>query len=263
MRGFGVGFGILGAVAVLVLSFAASSVSAQTATTAQPGKPLALLAGLRPPQETKHHGTKQVAHAKAAHEKTAGRTRRSRVAAHARHASARKLAARDHAHRDRALTASAFAEEPPPQAASNPQSASTPNWPAANAASANESTPPPAEPAAAPVSTNATASAASAGVSPDPDASQVQTVKITAANPAGLPDTADGTSAAITTNDNAAAAPAAAASQTVLAAPMHRDTSDVGSASWIAQVLAALGGAIAAGAVAWFLIGSGPVRTYG
>jgi|SRR5271169_706068 len=40
-------------------------------------------------------------------------------------------------------------------------------------------------------------------------------------------------------------------------------TITIGSASWITQVLAALGGAIAAGAVAWFLIGAGPVRTYG
>jgi hypothetical protein len=42
-----------------------------------------------------------------------------------------------------------------------------------------------------------------------------------------------------------------------------QDVSAVGSASWIAQVLAALGGAIAAGTVAWFLIGAGPARTYG
>jgi hypothetical protein len=41
-----------------------------------------------------------------------------------------------------------------------------------------------------------------------------------------------------------------------------QNLSAVGSASWIAQVLAALGGAIAAGVVAWFLIGAGPVRTY-
>lgn len=37
----------------------------------------------------------------------------------------------------------------------------------------------------------------------------------------------------------------------------------VGSASWIAQMLAALGGAIAAGAVAWFLIRPAPRRNYG
>lgn len=38
---------------------------------------------------------------------------------------------------------------------------------------------------------------------------------------------------------------------------------DVGSTSWILQVLAALGGAVTAGSVAWFLIGSTPQRTYG
>jgi hypothetical protein len=39
--------------------------------------------------------------------------------------------------------------------------------------------------------------------------------------------------------------------------------SPVGSASWIAQMFAALGGAIAAGAVAWFLIRPAPERNYG
>lgn len=39
--------------------------------------------------------------------------------------------------------------------------------------------------------------------------------------------------------------------------------SAVGSASWIAQLLAALGGAIAAGAVAWFLIRPAPERKFG
>ncbi len=67
-------------------------------------------------------------------------------------------------------------------------------------------------------------------------------------------------------NDPAAVAPAST-TQTALAAPVQaqegQNAATVGSASWIAQVLAALGGAIAAGAVAWFLIGSGPVRTYG
>jgi hypothetical protein len=38
---------------------------------------------------------------------------------------------------------------------------------------------------------------------------------------------------------------------------------DIGSASWIAQVLAALGGAFAAGSAAWFLMGSAPQRMYG
>ncbi len=39
--------------------------------------------------------------------------------------------------------------------------------------------------------------------------------------------------------------------------------SPVGSTAWIAQVLAAIGGAAAAASVAWFLIGSVPQRTYG
>ncbi len=36
----------------------------------------------------------------------------------------------------------------------------------------------------------------------------------------------------------------------------------IGSTAWIAQGLASLAGAIAAGVLAWFLIGDGPVRTY-
>jgi hypothetical protein len=61
-------------------------------------------------------------------------------------------------------------------------------------------------------------------------------------------------------SDNAQAEPAV---QAMVAAPAQHDASPVGSASWIAQVLAALGGAIAAGSVAWFLIGSTPQRMYG
>jgi hypothetical protein len=45
--------------------------------------------------------------------------------------------------------------------------------------------------------------------------------------------------------------------------PDSQDRSSVGSTSWVMQVLAALGGAVAAGSVAWFLIGSAPQRTYG
>jgi hypothetical protein len=39
--------------------------------------------------------------------------------------------------------------------------------------------------------------------------------------------------------------------------------SPVGSATWIAHVLAALGGALTAGVLAWFLIGPAPQRHYG
>ncbi len=40
-------------------------------------------------------------------------------------------------------------------------------------------------------------------------------------------------------------------------------SADVSSTSWFLQVMAALGGAVAAGSVAWFLIGSAPQRMYG
>jgi hypothetical protein len=42
----------------------------------------------------------------------------------------------------------------------------------------------------------------------------------------------------------------------------RQDSSAAGSLAWIAQAFAALGGAVAAGVVAWFLIGGGPVRSY-
>jgi len=60
-----------------------------------------------------------------------------------------------------------------------------------------------------------------------------------------------------------AVAPAAPAADTATIAQAHEQTSNVGTASWIAQILAALGGAVAAGAAAWFLMGSAPQRTYG
>ena len=50
---------------------------------------------------------------------------------------------------------------------------------------------------------------------------------------------------------------------TVAVARAQPERSPVGSGSWIMQILAALGGAFAAGSAAWFLIGSAPQRTYG
>jgi hypothetical protein len=66
-----------------------------------------------------------------------------------------------------------------------------------------------------------------------------------------------------------AAAPAVKAASTETAAPADKSdsaaaavsqTSKVGSTSWLMQVMAALGAAVAAGSVAWFLIGSAPQR---
>jgi len=47
------------------------------------------------------------------------------------------------------------------------------------------------------------------------------------------------------------------------AADVEQSGAPVGSASWILQVLAALGGAATAASLAWFMIGATPQRTYG
>jgi hypothetical protein len=66
-----------------------------------------------------------------------------------------------------------------------------------------------------------------------------------AANPQPVKDVAE--AAAKSDFANAAAAP----------------PSEIGSTAWLLQVLAALGGAVAAGSAAWFMIGSAPQRMYG
>jgi len=61
-------------------------------------------------------------------------------------------------------------------------------------------------------------------------------------------------------HDNTDVEPNANQPPTVTAQPAP---AKVGSTSWILQVMAALGGAVTAGSLAWFLIGSTPQRTYG
>jgi hypothetical protein len=55
----------------------------------------------------------------------------------------------------------------------------------------------------------------------------------------------------------------AAKSDSTSAAVAQAQSADVSRTSWFLQVMAALGGAVAAGSVAWFLIGSAPARMYG
>jgi hypothetical protein len=72
------------------------------------------------------------------------------------------------------------------------------------------------------------------------------------------------TPTAKTTAPQSGAATPVVRAMVVKAEPQSANPADpIGSASWIAHVLAALGGAIAAGAVAWFLIRPAPERTYG
>jgi hypothetical protein len=275
--------GVFGAAVALVVAFGASGACAQTATTEPAGKPLALLAGLRPPHEARHRNAKHVVHTvsrvRVAHKKSAARTRHTRIsAAHASHASSPRLARRDHErhgrkyeHREQPVTASAFAEEPPVQAAldatpDNPMPASV--KPAANEGSADSTMAPAAEAAFAPMPQRAPASGQTGNGNAEP-AAAIPTVKITAASENAGPAPAIANAAASAATPNAvtsAAAPtamAAAAQEQRTQEQRTVKTDPVGSASWIAQVLAALGGAVTAGAVAWFLIGGGPARTYG
>ncbi|HXD12761.1 MAG TPA: hypothetical protein VNU65_01195 [Xanthobacteraceae bacterium] len=98
-----------------------------------------------------------------------------------------------------------------------------------------------------------------------------RTVQVTASDNVNAIDEAAGTqrvaasaaTAAARHDDGAEAESAAAETATVAVARPQPERSPVGSASWIMQILAALGGAFAAGSAAWFLIGSAPQRTYG
>jgi hypothetical protein len=47
-----------------------------------------------------------------------------------------------------------------------------------------------------------------------------------------------------------------------VAVAQAREPSAASTSAWVAQLLAAIGGAMAAASVAWFLIGSAPQRTY-
>ena len=243
----------VGLVVAMAIALALGGARAQTAPNAPVGKPLALLAGLRPPHEASH-----AVHPKAAHvaiRKTAARkSHHIRTAAeHGRHVAARKIARQRHEASEPAVTASAFAEEPPAQATPagiEPGGAVAP-------ADGMTAPAPTAAPVSGPVSEN---SPSPSGPSLDPTA----VLRLAAPNQdTGPAPGARQDAPPVAASNDSAVAPPPPAPQTVLAAPLHRDTSPVGSASWIAQVLAAFGGAVAAGAVAWFLIGGGPVRTYG
>jgi hypothetical protein len=220
------------AIAVITVALAIGGASARAATSESSGNPLPLLAGLSPP-----HDSKVTAHAR-----TVARTNKKAV---------KKLAAETHnklaARKHHAIAAADSTAQPAPSAAAPTA------WPVADAA-------PPADIATAPPPDNAPPDNA-------PQMSAVvvdgETVQVASPNQINALDlAADDT---LTQTPAAVPADAAPAAQTVLAAPLHQDAGPdaVGSTSWIAQAMAALGGAVAAGAVAWFLIGSGPVRIYG
>ena len=239
-----------GAVAAIAIVLAVSTATAQTAASDQVGQPMSLLAGLRPPHAAKTHEAKAIGHVSAtgqAVKRTASRKSSTKAAIRLASRKHNKIAA---SQSDASQSDEGQAEQPPQQTAAT---ARPPNsWPAVDATlPAADAVPAPDSAMAAPQS-----APPDSGLAPSAFVVNGQTVQVTS------PDQVNDMDLAADNNNNAAAA-----SHVAFAAPVpdtaSQSTNEVGSASWIAQVLAALGGAVAAGAVAWFLIGSGPVRTYG
>ncbi len=149
-------------------------------------------------------------------------------------------------------------------------------------ARARPAAPTPADNDALPANVAAAPSAAPTVTSPPPTAASFaepmpselvvggRTVRVTAPDDVNEIDeaadpqrvAASAAAAAARLSDGAEAEPTSETA-TVAVARTQPERSPVGSASWIMQILAALGGAFAAGSAAWFLIGSAPQRTYG
>ena len=98
-----------------------------------------------------------------------------------------------------------------------------------------------------------------------------QTVRVASPDDANEIDLATNEQGALVSDASPAAATAVKAASTETAAPADKSdsgaaavsqtpSSKVGSTSWLLRVMAALGAAVAAGSVAWFLIGSAPQR---
>jgi hypothetical protein len=227
----------------------AGNLAAAPTTTDQNGKPLALLAGLKPPPEHKF------AHAKVAHTNTA-------ELANKHPAKHTKLAHNKH------HTVVAAKTEAPIEPIKSEQQADT--APVALATAPADGTPP--------ANTAVNNPPADNGLGPNGLGMNAivvggQTVQIAAPDAVNALDLAadDHAAKVDATADTPTSSPStlladAAPVRNVYAAPISKasaQSSAIGSMSWIAQVLAAFGGAVTAGVVAWFLIGGGPARMYG
>jgi len=255
----------------VLLALAAGSASAQTAATTAPGKPLPLLQIFQKNEDTAavkpHHRTKYV---------------RRRVAARvANHASG----AMRHAFME--VQPVSEPAQPETRQATTTQAAPTTSAPAniwptpdltlpgmegltptttAAALVANEPVGP-----AVPANPNEVLAAAYHTVQVSPQAAPLSRPQVTPPNTVQVAQ-----ANAVSPTDAAANQPhdpvhTAKASNPVTSWPAQHamvatadppNPNPVGSPTWIAHVLAALGGAIAAGGVAWFLINPLPARSY-
>ncbi len=240
-------FSAAGAAALLVLGLAAGSAAAQTATDETPGKPLQLLKIVEQPNRLK---SKLHRHPKTA----AVKGPRTHIA---------KLEhKRPHAHGP-VQTAAA---PTPAGALPAPNSTAPMSFAAAEPAPAPQLAPTPSAPFPSELVVGGqTVQVASPNAVNDIDlAANDKDAQGTAATPSGATASlaAAGSAAASTVSASDGAEPTAK-SDSMNAAAAEPPVNPVGSTSWLLQVFAALGGAVAAGSVAWFLIGSAPQRTYG
>ncbi len=233
-----------GASILFFLAVMLGSAAAQSAT-GPVGKPLPLL------QFTEHRGKAKLA----PHPKLAAVIAKRKKPFLSRERIARHVVARPRRAimEARRVPAPAAAAAVPVASAAMPQNI----WPTADAAAAPAAMPtltPDQSPPA--VTTEPT-------VNTDPD----QIVTGGHSVPAALPNERDQAAPPPAPAKTAAVASAAPApvvhAMVVTAEPQNTGPeSPIGSASWIAHVLAALGGAIAAGAAAWFLIRPASERSY-
>jgi hypothetical protein len=264
--------GIAGACFLLCAAVAVAPAAAQTQAAGAAGKPLALLqfihkngkAKLRPHSETAaKSATRVLVHR---NEKSGRRTVAERPSAP--HVLASNL------DRDRRKLEKPTVEAPQAPAPEMPAAAAPKNvWPAADPTAQGQlsiQTPEPAQtPQPASVTSEAVvdsapneivaAGAASAATTAQPAANATRSTPASPQQPVPAkpvpPAPMQAAQAAAGENQAfAETAKAAPAVRAMVAAPAYEDTEAVGSASWIAHVLAALGGAFAAGAIAWFLI---------
>jgi hypothetical protein len=252
------------AATAIVFVLAVSGAAAQTASGDQAGKPLSLLQLIK-----QTAATPPAAHASSAN--TAANTA-------AKTTKIKKIASKKH-------NKIAAAQDPDSSADAAQSSASADAWLAASATPANNEQavqsnnaqpgngqPDNGQPDAGPLPSSIQVGGQTVQVA---SADQVNEIDLAADNTQLAESTAppsDRTDIVAAANTMASAMPASPAA---LVAPVRADASQttqtasdqnaptVGSVSWIAQVLTALGGAVTAGVVAWFLLGTGPVRTYG
>ena len=236
-------FSTAGAVVLLVSGLTAGSAAAQTAAGDTPGKPLQLLKIVEQPSRPKTRP-----HAKTGALKSS-KTHVAKLERRRPHAQAQTAAA------------------PAPASALSAANSTAPmSFAAAEPAPASQLAPTPGAPVPSELVVGGqTVQVASPNAVNDIDlaARDKDAQESTAAPSGATASTAAASSAATGAVAAADTTEPTAKSDSMNAASAPPPGSPVGSTSWLLQVFAALGGAVAAGSVAWFLIGSVPQRTYG